>query len=184
MDVAVSPYHLTTREAPAMAALLLADRVFTMLPTPLDEQGAESAQGATCRVPEYLAFMKSWAWTAPLWKRGVIFASFNGEPSIAEMHDVSARISEVDDLAPLRPFLRTALYEDERSYLGAVAADMLKGGPDPGISVPVSAGIDRFATRHGLIVARSNPTSIVQLAEASLGTPHTCLLYTSPSPRD
>ena len=32
MRIVISPYHLTTREAPAMAALLLADEVATLLP--------------------------------------------------------------------------------------------------------------------------------------------------------
>ena len=34
MLIAVSPYHMTTREPAAMAALLLASRVVTILPTP------------------------------------------------------------------------------------------------------------------------------------------------------
>ena len=41
----VSPYHLTTREAPALAALLFADRVVTIRPTPL---GGES-RSEVCR---------------------------------------------------------------------------------------------------------------------------------------
>jgi hypothetical protein len=65
--------------------------------------------------------------------------------------------------------MHSELYEDERAYLSAVAADLLKGGPDPGINVPVAAGLDRFATRHQIMVARSQPTSVVQVAEAKMG---------------
>ncbi len=60
------------------------------------------------------------------------------------------------------------LFADDATYLEAFAADILKGGPDPGITVPVSAGLDRFAARHALLVARAHPTSVAQQAESRL----------------
>jgi hypothetical protein len=62
MLVAVSPYHLTTREPAAIAALLLADRVVTLLPGP-DRRGAELAAE---RLPHYLDFVLTWEWSVPL----------------------------------------------------------------------------------------------------------------------
>jgi hypothetical protein len=168
MIIAVSPYHLTTREAPAMAALLLAERVVTMLPAPVDQVSRDEAQAAAGSVPAYLAVMKSWTWTAPLWKAGVITAHLDGESAATEMQLVSGQMSSDEHLSPLRRFMHDELV-DERAYLSALAADLLKGGPDPGISVPVMAGLDRFATRHQLLVARPQPTSVVQVAEAKLG---------------
>jgi hypothetical protein len=113
--------------------------------------------------------MKSWAWTAPLWRAGVVTAAVAGETPIGDMHGATARVHEDEGFAPLRPFMREHLYEDEAHYLGAVAADLLKGGPDPGISLPVVAGIDRFATRLGLLVARPQAASVAQRAEVRLG---------------
>jgi len=169
MVIAVSPYHITTREAPAMAAFLLAERVVTLVPTPADPETAGSARAAAARIPGYGEFMKSWAWTAPLWRAGVVTAEVGGETPIGDMHGATARVHEDEGFAPLRPFMREHLYEDEAHYLGAVAADLLKGGPDPGISLPVVAGIDRFATRLGLLVARPHAASVAQRAEVRMG---------------
>ncbi len=169
MLVAVSPYHLTTREAPAMAALLLAERVLTLLPTPSGSETARSAHAAAGRIPSYLAFMNTWTWTVPLWKAGVILSELDGHSPVAEMQAVSTQVEHDEHLAPLRRFMHAELYEDERAYLSAVAADLLKGGPDPGINVPVAAAIDRFATRHRAIVARPQPSSVVQQTEARMG---------------
>jgi hypothetical protein len=169
MLVTVSPYHLTTREVPAMAALLLAERVVTMLPAPVDKADLAEAHTAAGEVPAYLAFMKSWTWTAPLWRAGVLSAEVDGQSATLEMHEVFGQIARDEHLAPLRRFMHEGLAEDERLYLSAVAADVLKGGPDPGISIPVIAGLDRFATRHQLLVSRPQPTSVVQVNEAKAG---------------
>ncbi|HLO41993.1 MAG TPA: hypothetical protein VK176_13285, partial [Phycisphaerales bacterium] len=69
----------------------------------------------------------------------------------------------------LAPLMRPGVFDDEREYLDAVAGDVLKGGPDPGICVPLTAGLDRFAVRHGLMVARGPATSVAQKAEEAMG---------------
>jgi len=71
--------------------------------------------------------------------------------------------------------MREQLFDSERGYLEAVGADLLKGGPDPGITVPIAAGLDRFAARHGLLVARPQAVSVVQRAEARLGREVFCV---------
>lgn len=43
--------------------------------------------------------------------------------------------------------------------LDLFAADLLKGGPDPAFSVPVHAGLDGFARRHGLTAVRAGGRS-------------------------
>lgn len=170
MQCVVSPYHLTTREPPALAALLLASRVVTLLPGPLEGAGdAKSAIAASARVPVFREFMKSWAWLEPLWKSGVIVAHVNGDSPVGDMYDVGRRIATDHSLSPLRGFTHERLYDDERSYLGALAGDLLRGGPDPGISVPLAAGLDRFAARHNMTVARSAAFSVAQRAEARMG---------------
>lgn len=183
MDIAVSPYHLTTREAAAMAALLLGRRVLTMLPAPVDVASSTgdaggvsgmSALQAAAKIPTYRRFVESWAWTTPLWESGVLQYSREGETLVNDMWAVTQHIDEDHECVALRHFTRKRDYPDEGAYLSAVAADLLKGGPDPGISVPVAAALDRFATRHSILVARSSgprSTSLAQRAEAKLARP-------------
>jgi hypothetical protein len=168
MRVAVSPYHLTTREPAAAAALLLGSSVVTMLPGP-GEGGRSGAEAAALRVPKYLDFMQSWRWSVPLWNAGVIGAAWGGEEISGDVRSVCDQIAVDERLRSLRAFLRPELLESGERYLDAVARDVLKGGPDPGVCVPVAAGLDRFAGRHGLFVFRSEPASVAQKAEARLG---------------
>jgi hypothetical protein len=105
-----------------------------------------------------------------LWRAGVLSSHVAGDSPVGDMFDVGQKIAAEDALGPLRQFTNEGLYDDERTYLGALAADLLKGGPDPGISVPLAAGLDRFAARHGMVIARSAPVSLAQRAEAGLAT--------------
>lgn len=167
--IVISPYHLTTREIPAMAALLLADQAVTMIPAPLAEFGPADLHRAVEGSPRYLKFMESWAWTLPLWRAGVLASAFNGQDATADVHHAWSLIDNDDDFAPLRPLMRRTLFDDDREYMDALAGDLLKGGPDPGISVPMAAGLDRFASRHKFLVARAEAFSIAQKAEARMG---------------
>jgi hypothetical protein len=168
MLVCLSPYHLTTREPVALAALLLADRVVTLVPAP--EAGRAAARAAAEQVPRYLDLMLSWQWSVPLWKEGVICSAIEGEDAAHDVREAFDRIAADDRYASLRSLMKPGVFEAEDAYLEAVARDVLKAGPDPGITVPVAAGMDRFALRHGAAVARSQPSSVVQKAEERLGT--------------
>lgn len=170
MIIALSPYHLTSREVPAFAALPLGERVVTLLPGPA-APGAREAQLAAHRSPAFLRFTQTWSWSLPLWEEGVLSADLEGDSPAADMLDVVRRIAEDEALAPLRPLMRDELFESEDAFLHALSADVLKGGPDPAVLLPLCAGLDRFATRHGLFVARSLPVSVAQRAEAALARP-------------
>lgn len=152
-----------------MAALLLAERVVTMMPVPSSGTADPSVRAAIDEAPSYLKFMESWHWSLPLWRSGVIGSVFAGEDAADEMVGVCDKIDREPAWAMLRPMLRRSLFDDDKSYLNSLAVDLLKGGPDPGISVPVAAAIDRFASRHGMAVARSAPISVAQKAEGRLG---------------
>lgn len=169
MRIVISPYHLTTREVPAMASLLLAEQAVTMIPAPLEEFGPADLHRAVERSPKYLKFMESWAWTLPLWRAGSLVSAIRGQDATADVHHAWSLIDHDEDFAPLRPLMRRTLFDDDREYMDALAGDLLKGGPDPGISVPMAAGLDRFAARHRFLVARAEATSIAQKAEARLG---------------
>jgi hypothetical protein len=169
LTIALSPYHLTSREPPALAALLLADRVVTLLPAPHTGTSRADVAGAVERSPRYLRFMESWRWSMPLWRAGVIASSFDGCELSAELHELYRLVDTDDSLAPLRSLLRRGSGADPDEFLDHLAADILKGGPDPAISIPVAAALDRFAARHALPVARSAGNSIAQKAESRLG---------------
>lgn len=167
--IAVSPYHLTTREAPALAALLLADEVVTLLPAPPAGRTRDDVIEATQKSPRYLRMMESWRWTVPLWLAGIIGSSYDDADVGEELRGCYDRISAEDEYAGLRPLTRHLMTATADEFLDLLAADILRGGPDPGMNIPVSAAIDDFAARHGIVVARSTPTSVAQRAEVQLG---------------
>jgi len=171
MNVVVSPYHLTTREAPAMASLLLAERVVTLLPASLESDSVHAAKRAAERSPWYTRFMETWGWTAPLWEEGVISSRCNDDDVATEMREIAERVRQEEQYLPLRPLMREHLFEDDHTYLSSLGADLVKGGPDPGITVPMAAALDRFARRHACCVARAVPVSVVQRAETGFAQP-------------
>jgi hypothetical protein len=176
---ALSPYHLTTREAPAMAALLLAERVCTVLPVPLQGETREAVEEALEHAPRYRRLLNNWLALAPLFDAGVIATVADAADPITQVRAAAERISNETPWDPLRSFSRRELFTDAEQYLDAFAADLLKGGPDPGIALPACAGLDAFAVEHGLPVFRAGHAgakglggeggSLAQQVEARLG---------------
>lgn len=168
--IAVSPYHLTTREAPAMAALLLADSVVTLLPAPPAGRSRADVHRAASKSPRYLRLLDSWRWTMALWNEGVIASEYDEVEISESLQSSYDRIGSDEEYAGLRPLMRHAAAAKPDQFLDLLAGDILKGGPDPALNIPVSATIDDFAARHGIMVARAAPTSVAQRAESKLGT--------------
>lgn len=154
-----------------MAALLLGERVVTMMPAPLTDFGQVELHAAVRSSPRYMRFIESWSWSLPLWREGVIASAWRGDDPAEDVRHACRAIEERHEFEPLRPLMRRTLFEDQREYLDLLAADLLKGGPDPGISVPMAAGLDRFASRHQLMSVRSEPVSVAQRAEIRCGVP-------------
>jgi hypothetical protein len=173
LSIALSPYHLATREPPAMAALVLADRVVTLVPQPATGSSRSDVRNAVKNSPRYLRLMESWRWSSPLWTSGVISSGIDDEEACDQLPGVYESIACEESLAGLRVLTRGARQraaEDADKALDHVAADLLRGGPDPGINIPIAAALDRFATRHGFCAIRAGATSIAQRAETRLGT--------------
>lgn len=143
-----------------MAALLLADRVVTLLPAPFEGTAPAAVAGAVEDSPRYLRFMESWRWTSALWRDPpVLCAAYHGETPLEEVRDVARLVGSQPDLAPLRAVLRPEFFTEGRAYLDAVSRDLLGGG-DPGIAIPIRAGLERFAARHGLPLVRGEAVSV------------------------
>lgn len=168
LRVVVSPYHLCTREAPAMLGLLLGDRVATLLPKPIAGAGREHVFEAVERAPRYLRLLDSWRWTRALWRSGIVSDRFDG-------HDASLALEEAHEVTHARAgssrlgvILSQQSFSDHHEYLDALSRDMLRGGPDPSMNIPVNTALDLFALRHGALVLRSGGTSLAQRTESKL----------------
>lgn len=151
-----------------MAALLLAERVVTFIPSPLSGSDPESLGRAVTMSPGYLRFMDSWRWSMPLWDSGVVCSAFRNVDPSGDIHHIFGALANDDRLTPLRALMHEDLFDDEKRYLDAVSLDLLKGGPDPGVSLPMNAALDRFACRNSLMVMRAHATSVAQRAEEKL----------------
>lgn len=190
LRLALSPYFLVTREAPAMAALLLGSRILTLLPEPREGDTRDTVTSALKHSPGYLRLLEAWRWSAPLWRAGVLGAVESGATCAAAVPDVYSRISSTPGLEPLRPLTRhieetdrsdrsqpppaRTDAADEASHAGAnqclqaFTSDLLRGGPDPGINIPITAALDRFALEQNLIPVRGSMDSVAQRAEQRL----------------
>ncbi len=131
LHLALSPLLLSTRETPAIAALVLADRVVTLLPEPAAEtrefrgDSRESVRAAIDAAPSYLRLLESWRWSAPLWKTGVLGRGSAGIASQDLLRSIYARIENERELAGLRRWTRHVL---ELQRAGTVAPP---GSADP-----------------------------------------------------
>lgn len=154
-----------------MLALMLGTGVITLMPRPTQGQTREGVKATIAKAPRYLRLMESWRWCGGLWKSGVIRSEFAGQTPADELQGVYETIAGDDALAPLRPLTRGAVQragESADKALDFIAGDMLRGGPDPGINIPISAALDRFAIRHRLCVVRSGAASVAQRVESKL----------------
>lgn len=190
LGLALSPYFLATREAPAMTALLLGSRVVTLLPTPAAGDSRASVRRAADHAPRFLRLLDAWSWSGPLWRNGMVAGGLPGNRCGDELSKVYHRIDADPRFEPLRRVTRHATqalrtgeriaesgpeqserHTDERAehaYLDLLCADLLKGGADPGVSVPVVAAIDRFSAAHDLISVRGDADSLTQRIESKL----------------
>lgn len=168
MDLVISPYHLTTREPPALAAAVLSSRAITFLPEPFSGADARSLTRAVAASPRYLQAMDAWRWSQPLWDAGLFATRGEHDATLDHVHEAWEAICSRDDCAPLRSLLRPDLFAEQSRYLDAISRDLLRGGPDPGISLPVAAGLDRFACSNRLAVLRTAATSVAQRVEDRL----------------
>ena len=169
MNLVVSPYHLTTREVPAMVALLLAEQVVTVMPT--GPGGRSEAERLAAAAPRYAKLIDSWRWSLPLWNAGVLAPGFGNDHPGRDIQTAHAEIFASDAWVSLRTVLEQRQHESPDRYLESLAHDLLRGGPDPAFTVPVAAGLDRFASRHGALVSRAAPVSIAQKLEMRMVEP-------------
>lgn len=164
--IAISPYHFTGRELASTASIQLADRVVTILPGAPTRAGSERAAASASR---YRALVERWAWAEPLLKSGGVAPAWEGADPLADVRAVAEEIETDARWQSLRGLLRVGVLESEVGALDTIATDLLRGGADPGLLIPICAAIDRFAARQGIAAARSGAASIAQKAEQRMG---------------
>lgn len=163
LHLMVSPYSLCSRDAAAMAAMLLAGRALTYLPRSPEPAGV--SRQAALGSPGFRRVLAAVSWATPLIDAGVLATSIEGEDASNDFAAARSRIHDEPGLAPLRRFVETRTSGDPVLAVERLARDLTRSGPDPSISVPLAAALDAFAERHAYAVLRVDGPSLAQRAE-------------------
>ncbi len=165
MHIAVlSPYDFHARSEAACAALLLAQCVVTVRPAPLEGISNEQLHIAATDAPAFAELVRAWSWSGPLWQAGVIRGEWDAAVPIDDIQRAAREIA--DGGGPLAGVVGDSPFEDTHAYLQAMSHDVMGGGRDPGVAVPVAIGLERFASRHGLAIIRGPGRSLSSKFEA------------------
>jgi hypothetical protein len=156
--VVVSPYELVARSDSAEAALLIADAVVTLLPAPLEGSDQHLLQEAATDAPGFGRLIRALAWTGPLWRAGVLLPTWEGAAPLGQVQAAAREMAA--SKGALAELIGASAFEDTHAYLQAISRDLLAGGRDPGVAVPVASGLERFAAMHGLPLVRGEGKSL------------------------
>ncbi len=168
LGLAVSPYHLTTRELTAAVAFAFAGRAITIVPEPAEGVGREQVRMSIERVPRLLRVLESWRWAGPLWRAGLVAGRADGVAAFGTMAEADARVATDESLARLgngAGAMPGGAGDAADRWLDALCSDLLRGGPDPRMTTVVTSALDQFAVMHGLVAVRGSTESIAQRAE-------------------
>lgn len=163
LHLVISPYSLCSRDAAAMAGLLLAGQAVTFLPRSLEPAGVSREDAV--RSPGFRRVMDAVAWAVPLVEAGVLATSVGGEDGSGDFALARRRVFDDPGFASLRRFVETRPDTDPDAGLERLARDLTRDGPDPSISVPLAAALDALAARHAYAVLRVDGPSLAQQAE-------------------
>lgn len=145
LNLAISPFDLTTRSRSAALSLLLADTVCTLSPADLGEADEPNAD-----------FASQWSWTRDLWHEGIL------DPAMGHAFAEHARRAweRVGGGALLETARRGAKITAalpatlDATRLIRSLARTGTGGADPSVRIAVEAAIMRAGAEHHTAVAR------------------------------
>jgi len=167
MHAVISPYELQPLTPGASAALTLCDSVTTLLPGP----DTADITAARDHAPRFRQLLDAWSWTTPLWRSTLLRPTYNAESPLSDIRDTCRRILDTPALASLAPLISATRFENPDEYLDAVCRDLLRGGADPSISIPLAAGLERFAARHQLLLFATPAGSVSGRLESRAARP-------------
>lgn len=167
----LSPYHLYTREVPAMCALILGDHVATLLPEPPEGATRDQVKHAALALPRYFRLLDAWRWSEALWRAGVLSSQLHDESPLSLLDGVYRDIAGDPHnavLARLSQSARELRIKSPAGALDAMCSDLMRGGPDPGQSIAITAAVDRCCADQGGWAVRGAVDSLTQRAETLL----------------
>lgn len=166
LTLVISPYDVSARSATAVAAMLLADRVLTLLPAPDQGHPGDAEDHAMARrsSPAYLRLMEAWDWTGPLWREGVLAAGLDGSEVARSVRETRGLVERDPSMGPLLALMRSN--DDEpRTEFDSLCRDLVLGGVNPAVSVPLTSAVESFAAGHALTLARPQAKSLASRFE-------------------
>lgn len=171
MRVTISPYDLTHRAPGALAALLIADAAATIIPI-ARAWTADDPDAAVEESPALGRMLETWRWATPLWTAGILgptdAAGHSGVALVAEAAEAIGDAAAHPVLARIAPKQNIA----DRSRLAEnLCLDIVRGGRNPALSVPVAAALERFAADAGWPIVLCPTGSVVGGIEHRLATP-------------
>ncbi|MBL8747330.1 MAG: hypothetical protein JNK58_13375 [Phycisphaerae bacterium] len=150
MRVLLSPYEIGSASPAAAAAMLLARDdagVLAVQPSPFESGGGERARELSMEAPSFGRLIEAQRWAGPLWRGGLIRAAETGR-ALAEMIETSrAELRADPSLSPVRNVIANREPENEASFIESLSRDLLRGGSDPAVSLPLVSVTERLAAR-------------------------------------
>ncbi len=160
LDLVISPYDISARSAAAVSACWLGDRVVTLLPAP-SRPGDGGGAPAVRASPAMARLAESWDWSAALWKAGVLVAGAGADAvSEAVLRELGTMRAD-PRMAPLRLLLDRAEPAESEKWFDSVCRDLVLGGSNPAVSVPLASAMENFASGHDLAMFRLQVSSLV-----------------------
>lgn len=160
----LSPYEIERSSEAACAALLLcADEagVLVMNPGPFEPRGAEAARDLALRAPTFGRLLDRWRWTGAPWRSGLLRSAGTGRALADAIERSRAELHADPALAPLRGLLSHDATDDEARFVEAVSLDLIRGGADPAISLPLVNAAERLAIESESAIACGEASGMI-----------------------
>lgn len=165
----ISPYDVSARSAAAVSACWLGERVVTLLPGPVGDLPREPGALARAGSPAFSRLTESWEWSSALWRAGVLTPGMDGETVSETVRSTARSIGGDASSGKLGPLMQRAQSASDAAWFDSVCRDLILGGFNPAVSVPLSSAVERFAAGHGLTLMRVPATSLAGKLEAAGG---------------
>lgn len=168
MRAAISPYDLGAGALAAYAGLLVADSAVTLVPSPDADSDADPLAAASLAE----RVRARWDWSAPLWEDGLLAAEDPTAPSPAAFAaDALDELIARDPADHLGRLVRERYADAPGSYFEAVCRDLVRGGGDPAVTVPITVAMERFAAGSGRALITGEHRSVTAEIERRSSRP-------------
>lgn len=147
MQLLLSPYEISASSPAATAAMLLGNDhagVLAVQPGPFAEVTPERARELAMLAPSFARLLDAWSWTGPLWRGGLVRAAGSGR-ALADMIARSRAELTADPALTAAHSVLGTIADDETAFVEALSRDLIRGGSDPALSLPLVSVAERLA---------------------------------------